>query len=268
MSQKNIKLHFFRSSSGERNFGDELSPLIVELVGKRKVSWSDINKCEMVSLGSILDSAVRKVIYRKLQMNFSPIYVWGTGSIQVNSLNMKHFKVHSLRGPLTYQCLNIENEVPFGDPGLLSKHLVSASIKTITTLIIPHVIHRKNKEITYLKNSLPSAVVADLTEEPLKILKLIASSERVISSSLHGLICSDSLGVPNIRLNLGNKLKGGDFKFDDYRLSVCRGITNIIGTESEEEITRKFEFSDFSYQKELDLICEKLIESFPLELLS
>ena len=36
MSQNNIKLHFFRSSSGERNFGDELSPLIVELVSKRK----------------------------------------------------------------------------------------------------------------------------------------------------------------------------------------------------------------------------------------
>ena len=222
----------------------------------------------MVSLGSILDSAARKVIYRKLRMNFSPIHVWGTGSIQANPLNMKYFKVHALRGPLTFQCLNIENIVPFGDPGLLSKHLISPQTKKITTLIIPHVIHRKNKEITYLKNILPSAVVADLTEEPSKVLKLIASSERVISSSLHGLICSDSLGVPNVRLSLKNELKGGDFKFDDYRLSVGRGITEILGTESEDEISRKFEFSDFSYQKELDSICEKLIESFPKELLS
>jgi hypothetical protein len=38
----------------------------------------------------------------------------------------------------------------------------------------------------------------------------------VLSSSLHGLIAADALGVPNAWIGLSDALRGGDFKFRDY----------------------------------------------------
>lgn len=42
------------------------------------------------------------------------------------------------------------------------------------------------------------------------------SCKCVLSSSLHGLIVADALGVPNRRIVLSDKIIGGDLKFDDY----------------------------------------------------
>src|SRR5699024_3940838 len=51
---------------------------------------------------------------------------------------------------------------------------------------------------------------------PEEVAKEISSCDAVISSSLHGLIFSDALGVPNAHIRLGDKLKGGLYKFHDY----------------------------------------------------
>jgi pyruvyltransferase len=45
----------------------------------------------------------------------------------------------------------------------------------------------------------------------------------ILSSSLHGLICADAYGIPNAWIWLSEKLRGGDFKFRDYRLSIKAG---------------------------------------------
>ena len=47
------------------------------------------------------------------------------------------------------------------------------------------------------------------------VLEVLAC-ERVLSSSLHGLICADAYGIPNRRMVLRDELIGGDFKFLDY----------------------------------------------------
>ena len=50
----------------------------------------------------------------------------------------------------------------------------------------------------------------------MQILEEIASCEYVLSSSLHGLIVSDSFGIPNQRLVVSEKLVGDGYKFNDY----------------------------------------------------
>lgn len=42
------------------------------------------------------------------------------------------------------------------------------------------------------------------------------SCKCILSSSLHGLIFADALGIPNRRIVLSDEIIGGDLKFDDY----------------------------------------------------
>jgi len=38
----------------------------------------------------------------------------------------------------------------------------------------------------------------------------------IVSSSLHGLVVADSLGIPNMRMICSDRIRGGDYKYDDY----------------------------------------------------
>ena len=61
------------------------------------------------------------------------------------------------------------------------------------------------------------------------VINSIYSCKAIISSSLHGLICSDAYNIPNIWLD-EYKLSEGEFKFKDYFESQNREyikITNL-----------------------------------------
>ncbi len=55
-----------------------------------------------------------------------------------------------------------------------------------------------------------------MRQHPSAVIKQIAECECIVSSSLHGLIIADSLGIPNIHVKVTNNLLGDGFKFDDY----------------------------------------------------
>lgn len=269
MKSNPLKLHFYRSSDGIRNFGDELSPLFVEMASNRQVAYSKVSDCDLISLGSIFEGAIRRRYQRKLQLNFRSIHVWGTGLIGVKDINKKiivnNFNIHAIRGIKTQEKIGTRTTV-FGDPGLLAKHLIPTQRKKIKILIMPHISHRNLVEITELHNKIKGSVIADLSQDPIDILKLISSADLVLSSSLHGLICADSFGVPNIRLDVGPALKGGDFKFDDYYSSIKRTETCVTVNESEKNLLAQFENIDPSYQENIDNLCDTLLDSFPNEL--
>ena len=52
----------------------------------------------------------------------------------------------------------------------------------------------------------------------------IQTCDFILSSSLHGCIFSDLLGVPNTRVVIGDNVIGGRFKFDDYRLGLSSSL--------------------------------------------
>lgn len=58
-----IKLYWCRgegrADSSKRNFGDYLSPLIVEMISREKVEYSPIKSADMISLGTILGKEVK-----------------------------------------------------------------------------------------------------------------------------------------------------------------------------------------------------------------
>lgn len=58
--------------------------------------------------------------------------------------------------------------------------------------------------------------ILDVKCTPKTMANSIAECETVLSSSLHGLIFADSLGIPNKWITFEKNLIGGCFKFDDY----------------------------------------------------
>ena len=110
------------------------------------------------------------------------------------------------------------------------------TIKRYAVGFVPHKFDYDNPKIEFLLRSIPKSVLIDLREPPIETLNKIAECDTIVSSSLHGLVAADSLGIPNMRMKLSNHGFdfNVDFKFDDY-YSVfwgSRGYINLIGVEN------------------------------------
>lgn len=148
--------------------------------------------------------------------------------VESNFVCCKDLKIYLLRGE---KSLNIIKRMGLtatlktgylGDPGLLAADLIQLSkferIK-IPILVILHYTHISFKD--FIRKRLGEDVfVVSAETTPKRMLTLISMSSIIISSSLHGMIFSHSLGKRVLKLDFFDAvLMGGDFKFIDY-LSV------------------------------------------------
>lgn len=217
-----IKLYWWREASGTRNFGDDLSPILVERLSGRRVEYAAPDGCELIAIGSLLESAVRMTRGRIMSRPFSRARVWGTGSFGDVARGYHHLKYLSVRGPRTRDALKLSKQTLLGDPALLLAELVDRPAKAHRWGIIPHVAHRQDPAIRELGKH-PGAHIIDLgMADPLQAAREIAACDFVISSSLHGLIAADAFGVPSVWTTPGDSLYGGIWKFYDYFESVGR----------------------------------------------
>lgn len=83
---------------------------------------------------------------------------------------------------------------------------------------------------------------------------------------MHGLIVSDSLGIPNIRMVLSDQIVGGDYKFNDYYSVFGIKKHNFINlnyqtfSESDlKELQKKYTIT----QDQIHEIQKNLINNFP-----
>ena len=102
--------------------------------------------------------------------------------------------------------------------------------------------------------------IIDVCSGSEKFIDELLECENVISSSLHGLIAADAYGIPNARVNVSNKLIGGDFKFKDYCYSVERELD--YGYQLTNETTLE-DIIGLHFNKTITFDREKLLESAP-----
>lgn len=202
--------------SGICNFGDELSPYIVEKITGRKVLSAGREEPALYAIGSLLN-------YDVLHGNN---VVWGTGLISETSarilpklfpfkrnipiliqrlekVSSEKSLITAVRGRLTRDVLTkAGHDCPdvYGDPGIL----LSTPTRTVETIIAE-----------------------------------ICQCGKIISSSLHGLILAHTYGVPARWIQLkGRRLhQSQSFKFLDYfsgigvqppaPIVICPNLTNL-----------------------------------------
>lgn len=250
------------------NLGDDLNWFLIKKIQPNKVSLlsdSIIGRCSLFKKENflIIGSTINSKTNQKT-------VIWGAGVIDGNS-PLKSFpkRVCAVRGPLTREYLvkkGVDCPAVYGDPAMLIKYFYKPHVEKKYKLgIIPHYVDfnsdkfknlKKDPEVLFIKMQNYKSVDSVINE--------IASCERILSSSLHGLIISETYEVPNIWINVSDKITGGSFKYLDYYGSI--GINNVkpyffSGNEKKEDLIRLFD----DYKKgSIDL--EPLIKAAPFKL--
>lgn len=220
-----IKLYWEGGDRNDINFGDTLSPKIVEIISGKPVSFAGIYDCDIVAIGSLLDKVIRRQWKRLARLRLGKTHVWGTGSFGTDAVSRHKFlRVAAVRGPMTRKLMQLPDDLPLGDPGLFVNRMVASSArKTHRWGIIPHVADRALPAVQDMQKQTPGSCIIDLGNPNIQeTLDTINGCEFIISSSLHGLITADALGIPNVWMKISDNVNGGDWKFHDYFLSVGR----------------------------------------------
>ena len=218
-SKKTINLYW--CGRKRRNFGDELSRLMIPALFGYSIRYSQVPKCDMVAIGSIIQ------IVQARNPTKHHLIAWGSGFIKnVTVRNLDSVDFRAVRGKITAAKLS-RNITVFGDPGLLASVLFKQS---------PYVHNRIGLVVHYIDLGLP--IVKLMRRDPrFTVINTLNNAETVclqisqctsiISSSLHGMIVADSYQIPNCRLRLSSRVTGDEFKFQDYCSGVDREFLQI-----------------------------------------
>jgi len=217
---KKEDIKFISYDAHRNNLGDIISPLIANHFSPKKVIRISKNKCKRVEhyfmIGSILQRSTKNSI------------IWGSGFISESSVCKEIPKrVLAVRGPLTRKKL-LEQSIAcpeiYGDPALLLPEVYpNTNQKTKYKLgIIPHFLDKNNAELKKFDDNLDIKIIDIQNKKPLKVIDDMLQCEKIISSSLHGIIISDAYHIPSVWTQFSKPIGDDNFKFLDYFASVGR----------------------------------------------
>lgn len=227
------------------NFGDSVTPFLASFLLHRRIEWSVKWKTRVLTIGSVLGVAlfkdqrtgfagyierigtsIKRCIYPK-------VLICGAGFISNPSGNevliRRHTKVYAVRGRMTAQALielgelKPDEAVAFGDPGILFDRLWSditwTGKNSGVRAFVPHECYWEMPWFESFMAKHPELVYIDVRHDPREVFLEISKAAEIFSSSLHGLVAADALGIPNRWVDL--RLDGKDdayrrYKFDDY----------------------------------------------------
>jgi pyruvyltransferase len=219
-----IRLYWHRQYRNP-NFGDEISPKIVEMLASSRVVHADPLTCRMASTGSILWKVIAG--YMK-ERRSDPLLVWGSGLMQPIRLSVPTtVTIAAVRGPLTRYSLPNAPVMPLGDPGLFARELFESVRveKRIRVGLIPHQGEKNTPILAEVAAALPGCELISINGPNITdVARSMKSCDFIVSSSLHGLIVADSFGIPNAWMKIGEIHEAAEYKFYDYFISVDRPI--------------------------------------------
>lgn len=236
------------------NFGDLMSPWLLEKMTSRKVIRADTTRPHYVMIGSIINKGTPQSIF------------WGTGTYGTEAKREVDAEAQytAVRGPLTRSKLGAAMgfgiDVPpvYGDPALLAPLYFYPKVKVTHEYGV--VVRWKERSWAKAKYG-PGVKLIDFARGDIEeVIRDMLSCRRILSSSLHGLIVADAYGIPNAWLASGTP-RGGEFKFHDYFASVRKLRTVQVFDPAAQEVTAdllrdSLEFDgrliDFNYRTLLD----------------
>ena len=201
------------AKAGWTNAGDQLTPLVLREFAGIEAEWATAADSQVVVVGSIATMLPRQYTGAVL----------GIGKAREAPIDLSRADVRALRGPLTLRGSGVTHPVALGDPGLLVSLLYPERDITSDIGVVPH------WQDGHLAGQYPGALVIDVRRPVEQVIAEIASCERIVASSLHGLIIADAYGIPRrwswFPRVQGATENGGAFKFSDYALGLGEDLT-------------------------------------------
>lgn len=193
------------------NFGDQLTTLLLRPRGIVPVLSSPAD-ADLVGVGSLV---------QHLPESFTGT-LWGSGLVEDRQIRLPGATCLALRGEWTRDRLGSPPVDALGDPGLLISDAVRRPGITHDVGVVPHYVHADDAWLRGLIDAHPGGGVRviDVQQSPAHVAREIASCRVIVSTSLHGVITADSLGVPATWVRMPRALAGGDFKFGDHETVV------------------------------------------------
>jgi pyruvyltransferase len=213
------------------NFGDKITVDLLKHYGYLPLHALP-NRASFTSAGSIL---------QLLPSNF-PGIILGSGLLSECALRFESASILGVRGAYTRDLIQAPQDTVLGDPGLLLPQ-ISPNLPARKYLVglIPHFKDKGDKRLRKILENYPAYVhLIDVQRSPSAVLHDIARCEYILSSSLHGLVVADALGIPNAWLVQSDKVLGKGFKFRDYysAFNCSYDPISLIGEETLEQLVQ------------------------------
>ena len=203
--------------------------------------------------------------------SFQHLTIWGGGLLCKPDLfkswflRLKMFRYpfskydfRAVRGPLTReQVLKYGHKCPkvYGDPAILMPFIYTPQCEVTHELLV---IPQFYTEAVFREKHPDLYMVSMNTNDYKSVIDAIASSKKVITSSLHGIILAEAYGVPAVFFRgLG---KREDFKYMDYYYSTNRFDVKIAESFEDALVMEPLPLPD------LKPLQDGLINTFPYDL--
>jgi hypothetical protein len=249
-----IRMHYFVRVP---NVGDLVNPALVAAIAGKQTVRSRSGP-HLLASGSILALAQPDSV------------IWGAGvmhpSFGIGASSAENiFAVRGERSLVTLRENGLDAKpAALGDPGFLAPSLLGIKRATRPLFelgLVPHYTDRNDPEIRRL--AIPSEVrLLDVRDDPRRFLHDMSECAAVASSSLHGLIFAEALGIPNVWFTAGNDIEGGCFKFEDWFTTTALPQQRPVQLDAEtkwNELAARAELHDCRIDP------QALVEAFPEE---
>lgn len=190
-----------------KNFGDVLTPVILRHLGHELERVDRGVHGKVLAIGSVMNALRPGDV------------VWGTG-VQHDRRYQSTATFLAVRGPLTRSCIDgVTVPQVYGDPALLLPEVYNPEVEVAHRVgIMPHFV-----DATPARKRYPDALYIDVRGGWRRVVRQMKACERIITTSLHGVIAADAYGIPvTWHASYSDALVSTNLKFQDYYLGTGR----------------------------------------------
>ena len=188
-----LKGYWYRGEGG-LNFGDALNPLLFRRLLHVTLEWTPPPEAEIFAIGSNIEL---------IPEGFTGTILGAGISRASTRRDLSAARVLAVRGNLTAACCGLGAPL-YADLGLLAPELLDRRPE-------PDIDHGFIRH--FADNRRVKSYSIDVISGPEHVLREAARCQRITSSSLHGLILADALGIPS---RWSPHRASGAVKFEDY----------------------------------------------------
>jgi hypothetical protein len=198
---------YWNTCAGKRNFGDVLTPYLFREIGGVELDWAPADCADLFAAGSILG----------LVPNGFTGIILGSGCMYARQRpDLRKAVVMALRGPRTrIRCRGKHPYALIADFGLALREIVPEPTHDLALGEVPHYAAYGDGATAEHDPD----ILIDLTADVETVIAQASRCAKIISSSLHGLVLADVLGIPSM-WKYDARVEGGGFKFEDYGMAL------------------------------------------------